>query len=286
MNYEEMSIEELEARERDLKAEYYDIDERKNEIKEEINIIKNVKKEKTSQIETTAEESKEEVVETPVEEVTNEEVNEESQEVVSDNVEQSQTEATPLIPVVENNEANTEPVQEVVTENAIEAPIETTPLIPVVETPTAEVHEDVVNPQTLEQTPLVPAGIEIPSVETNVEVKEEAKEVYSKVDSNVARAILINKSQSDKLKKSKELNKNLVLGDETEVKEETQVELPKVEEVAAAPVIPVQPENVSVDDKQKQLEAMVEQLGNAKTEEEANRINEEIAVLKKSLPAA
>ena len=250
MNYEEMSIEELEAKEKDLKAEYYDIDERKNEIKEEINMIKNIKKEKVGQAEITAEESKEEVVET-TEEKTNEEV------VSENNLEQSQTEETPLIPVVEVNEVNTEPVQ--------------------------EVHEDVVNPQALEQTPLTPVGIEIPSAETNVEVKEESNEVYNKVDSNAARAILINKSQSDKLKKSKDLNKSLVLGNTSEVKEEVQVELPKTEE-AAAPVIPIQPENV--DDKQKQLEAMVEQLGNAKTEEEANRINEEIAVLKKSLPQA
>ena len=40
MKYEDMNIEELEAREKDLKAEYFDIDERKAEIKEEINIIK------------------------------------------------------------------------------------------------------------------------------------------------------------------------------------------------------------------------------------------------------
>ena len=283
MNYEEMSIEELEAKEKDLKAEYYDIDERKNEIKEEINMIKNIKKEKVGQAEITAEESKEEVVET-TEEKTNEEV------VSENNLEQSQTEETPLIPVVGTNEVNTEPVQEEVVENVAEQPqVEVTPLIPVVEVnevntePVQEVHEDVVNPQALEQTPLTPVGIEIPSAETNVEVKEESNEVYNKVDSNAARAILINKSQSDKLKKSKDLNKSLVLGNTSEVKEEVQVELPKTEE-AAAPVIPIQPENV--DDKQKQLEAMVEQLGNAKTEEEANRINEEIAVLKKSLPQA
>ena len=283
MNYEEMSIEELEAKEKDLKAEYYDIDERKNEIKEEISIIKNIKKEKVNQTANAVEEQKEEVVET-TEENTNEEV------VSENNLEQSQTEETPLIPVVETNEVNTEPVQEEVVENVAEQPqVEETPLIPVVEVnevntePVQEVHEDVVNPQTLAQTPLTPVGVEIPSAETNVEVKGESNEVYNKVDSNAARAILINKSQSDKLKKSKELNKSLVLGNTSQVKEEVQVELPKTEE-AAAPVIPIQPENA--DDKQKQLEAMVEQLGNAKTEEEANRINEEIAVLKKSLPQA
>lgn len=232
MKYEDMNIEELEAREKDLKEEYFDIDERKAEIKEEINIIKNIKKEKLGQKEETNENTMEEssvveeVVETPVEANTLEQV----------------VESTPLVPIVESNENQEQ--QEETTENVVESQAEVVPpLIPTVENSEAqqeEKTEDVINPQSLEQTPLTPVEIEIPTAD-NVEIKEENSEVYTKIDNNTPRAILTNISQSDKLRKSKELNKSIVLGSNSEVKEETPVELPKVEEnVNVAPLVPEQ----------------------------------------------
>lgn len=320
MNYENMSIEELNEKEKELKVEFYDNEERNEKIKEEISIIekikneKNVQKESTEEVvENSVEEQKEEIsLELPQIEETKEEPIQ-TEEVKNDlplpQVEEDKTETpvveeTPVRPISSlfaDRSTMETPTQPSVIENKEEVVLE--PLIQPEETatntdtPVEEVHQDVVSPVPAVQDmkPLTPVGIDLPNTE------DKPKAVVTelvKTDTNASRAILVNEAQSVNSRKSKDMQKNIVFNNHeekavvtpitTDVQPAQQIETPQEVKTEAASVVetPTQTENISVEDKQKQLESMVEQLTNAKTEEEWNRINEKIAVLTKSLPQA
>ena len=322
MNYENMSVEELNEKEKELKVEFYDNEERNEKIKEEISVIEKIKSEKNLQKEST-----EEVIENSVEEQ-KEETNLELpqiEETKDDSIQTEESKNDLPLPQVEENKTETPvveekpvhrisslfadrstvetPIQPNVIENNEEVVLE--PLIQseentaTTDTPVEveEVHQDIVTPVPAVQDmkPLTPVGIDLPNTE------EKPKEVITeliKTDTNTSKAILMSASQSVNARKSKDLQKNIVLNHQeekavvtpitAEVQPTQQVEVSQDVKTEVTPIVetPVQTASISVEDKQKQLESMVEQLSNAKTEEEANRINEEIAVLKKSLPQA
>ena len=309
-----MGIEELENELNNLKAFAYDLDrqyaeltKRIDAVTNEIKKIKEAEKEEVVEIQedpVVAVEENTEVVEAPVEEVVPVEENtevveapveevapvEENTEVVEVPVEET---SAPLIPVVEVPTEEVAPVAE-----NVEVPVEETsaPLIPIVEAPVEEntevVNSDVVSTQPLEQTPLTPVGIELPSEDTPVEKpEEETKEdehylvnnealvginlpQIEKIDTSAPRAIMINEAQAIKLGKSIETQERLALGSEN-APSEVVVEAASEQPTENTEVIPTE----SKEDLQNQINAMMEQLGQAKSEEEANDINNKISEL-------
>lgn len=163
-------------------------------------------------------------------------------------------------------------------EQNIQAPQENvlTPLIPVEEK--TEVTENVVDTQPVEQV----------SVESNnIEIKENTDAIYNRVDSNAPRAIIVNSFQGDKLRKSKDINKSIALGDK---KEEQQIEIPKGEELSVEPLIPtisiegekLQEPVTESNNIDKQLQDMIDQLKTTTDEAKAAELNNKISELSKA----
>ena len=234
MDYRNMSIEELDAKEKELKVEYYDIDMRKTAIKEEISLIESIRKEKDNQSEV--------AMETPVEEV-NEvatvtpiapQVETEVQENVQVEIPQAEApvvettesaEVTPIAPQVETEVQENAQVEIPQAEAPVVEATESatvTPLVPQVETEvqenaqaeipqaenpvqevSTEVNVDISMQQPMVQPPIAPQGVEI----ANVEEKNVSNEVYMKMDSNNPMAIRITPLQGEKLRKSREATK-------------------------------------------------------------------------------
>ena len=202
-----MGIEELEKELKELKAFAYDLNGEYVKLTQRIDeVTKEIKKLK----ENTKEEINQEVIQIPTPEVEEQVVSEEAAQV-------SETE----------QEISEEVSTEVVQENVVAEPTVVTPIVQNEEVQVAPVQEEnteaVPGPQVLDQSPLTPVGIELP---------KEENQVFMKVDSNEPRAIMITSFQSEKLKKSKDVNKSLVIDGVAVATEEQQVELPKTDETA------------------------------------------------------
>lgn len=276
-----MSIEELEAREKDLKVEYYDIEARKMSIVQEINNIENIKEQKQNEVapqieETQYQEDSVAIAPTVENEVTSEApVQEETivEETVLPQVEEAQYQenSEAVTPIVENGES----IQEEVTE-----PIFNAPLIQ----PEVEVQENIPGPQQLDQTPLTPAGMDI----QNIQTEPVNNKNFIKIDSNNSRAILMTSEQAQKSRASKDNQERMVMnnGDATELNSPV-IEVPTVEQVTTTPIVNTSPTtevvSESKEDINKQLEDMFEQLRSTTDEAKANEINNQISVLTKKL---
>lgn len=224
-----MGIEELEKELKELKAFAYDLNGEYVKLTQRIDeVTKEIKKLK----ENTKEEINQEVIQIPTPEVEEQVVSEEAAQV-------SETE----------QEISEEVSTEVVQENVVAEPTVVTPIVQNEEVQLAPVqgenNEVVPGPQVLDQSPLTPAGVEIP---------KEENQVFMKVDSNEPRAIMITSFQSEKLKKSKDVNKSLVIDGVAVATEEQQVELPKTDETAVVTPIVQQ-----VKTQEQEMNEMMEQ---------------------------
>jgi hypothetical protein len=284
-----MNIEELELKINKLKTTAFDMGVMITNLSQEISSLENeIKNAKGLNVE----EVKEEVVELPQEEASIE-LPQVEEETTEDSVELPQVEEEKEEVVEPQIEENKEIAIELPNENKVAGlssmfgPVEgatVTPLIPVEEKPVEEVKEEVVAavPEKQGLEPLTPAGVELPSIE---EKKEENSAEYKKIDSNTPRAILINKDQSDKLRKSKDLNKSIALQSAQVAPLTTET---VVTPVATAEVTPLTPtvdvaseetQSQSKEDINKQLEAMVTELATTTDEAKAAELNSKITAL-------
>ena len=193
--------------------------------------------------------------------------------------EQAPVEEQVELPVVEEQAPVEEQVEAPVVEE--QTPVEEqaeTPVVeeqaPVEEQVEAPVVENVpliqpgVGPQTLDQTPLTPVGIEIPGVKEN-------KEVYEKTDLNQPKMISTTAAQNTNLRASKEAQKGLVFEEQATVENTPVVETP-----APAVVTEVNPTGgESLEDIQKEMQAMVNELSTTTDEARANELNNNISML-------
>lgn len=236
-----MGIEELEKELKELKAFAYDLNGEYVKLTQRIDeVTKEIKKLK----ENTKEEINQEVIQIPTPEVEEQVVSEEDAQV---------SEAEQEI----SEEVSTEVVQE----NVVAEPTVVTPIVQNEEVQVAPVQgentEVVPGPQVLDQSPLTPAGVEIP---------KEENQVFMKVDSNEPRAIMITSFQSEKLKKSKDVNKSLVIDGVAVATEEQQVELPKTDETAVVTPI-VQQEKTQEQEMNEMMEQAQQLYAEGKTAE-------------------
>ena len=236
-----MGIEELEKELKELKAFAYDLNGEYVKLTQRIDeVTKEIKKLK----ENTKEEINQEVIQIPTPEVEEQVVSEEAAQV-------SETE----------QEISEEVSTEVVQENVVAEPTVVTPIVQNEEVQVAPVQEEnnevVPGPQVLDQSPLTPAGVEIP---------KEENQVFMKVDSNEPRAIMITSFQSEKLKKSKDVNKSLVIDGVAVATEEQQVELPKTDETAVVTPI-VQQEKTQEQEMNEMMEQAQQLYAEGKTAE-------------------
>ena len=236
-----MGIEELEKELKELKAFAYDLNGEYVKLTQRIDeVTKEIKKLK----ENTKEEINQEVIQIPTPEVEEQVVSEEAAQV-------SETE----------QEISEEVSTEVVQENVVAEPTVVTPIVQNEEVQVAPVqgenNEVVPGPQVLDQSPLTPAGVEIP---------KEENQVFMKVDSNEPRAIMITSFQSEKLKKSKDVNKSLVIDGVAVAAEEQQVELPKTDETAVVTPI-VQQEKTQEQEMNEMMEQAQQLYAEGKTAE-------------------
>ena len=236
-----MGIEELEKELKELKAFAYDLNGEYVKLTQRIDeVTKEIKKLK----ENTKEEINQEVIQIPTPEVEEQVVSEETAQVseteqeiseeVSTEVVQGKVVAEPTVvtSIVQNEEVQVAPVQE-------------------------ENTETVPGPQVLDQSPLTPVGVELP---------KEENQVFMKVDSNEPRAIMITSFQSEKLKKSKDVNKSLVIDGVAVATEEQQVELPKTDETAVVTPI-VQQEKTQEQEMNEMMEQAQQLYAEGKTAE-------------------
>ena len=231
----EKELKELKAFAYDLNGEYVKLTQRIDEVTKEIKKLKENPKEEINQ----------EVIQIPTPEVEEQVVSEEAAQV-------SETE----------QEISEEVSTEVVQENVVAEPTVVTPIVQNEEVQVAPVQgentEVVPGPQVLDQSPLTPAGVEIP---------KEENQVFMKVDSNEPRAIMITSFQSEKLKKSKDVNKSLVIdGVAVATEEQQQVELPKTDEAAVVTPI-VQQEKTQEQEMNEMMEQAQQLYAEGKTAE-------------------
>ena len=265
----------------ELKAQAYDMERKYAEFKKEMDrIIKEAEAKAASYGEETKVEENavnpDEQVELPVVE---EQVPVEEQAEAPVIEEQTPVEEQAEAPVVEEQAPVEEQAEAPVVEE--QAPVEEKVEVPVVEEQ-ASVGEQVevpvvenvpliqpgVGPQTLDQTPLTPVGIEIPSVEEN-------KEVYEKTDLNQPKMISTTAAQNTNLRASKEAQKGLVFEEQATVENTPVVETP-----APAVVTEVNPTGgESLEDIQKEMQAMVNELSTTTDEARANELNNNISML-------
>ena len=284
-------VDKLENELKDLKAQAYDMDsayakykqEMEQKIAELSNKIAEVKGNTNETVVETSNQQDTEMVENVVEQ---------EPAVVENNpiiTPEEQQDAAVITPIGDNPEVSSEPnvvgteapVQEVKEEPVVEN-------APLIQPEVEEVKEEIPGPQQLEQTPLTPVGVAIPTVEETTENK-----VVTKIDSNniAPKAILINEEQDKKLRASKGLQESLVFENKEATVESPVVEIPTVEQAVVTPIVSesVPAQAVVAESKEeinKQLESMFEQLRTVTDETKANEINNQISVLTKKLGEA
>lgn len=209
-----MSIEELENELKELKACAYDINGEYLKLTQKIDAL-------TLEIKSIKE--KEDVQEKPISEV------QENIEipVVDDNV-QIEDIQQDIVVIPEVSQADV--ILETPTEaQAVSVNDET--VTPIVSNEEIEPQGDVVpGPQVLNQEPLTPVGLEISNSNADV--------VYTKIDSNEPKAIMINALQSEKLRNSKVSNEAILFGNDSDPVVEQSLELPKFDNVVVdVPVV-------------------------------------------------
>ena len=283
-------VDKLENELKDLKAQAYDMDsayakykqEMEQKIAELSNKIAEVKGNINETVVETSNQQDTEVVENVVEQ---------EPAVVENNpviTPEEQQDAAVVTPIGDNPEVSSEPnvvgteapIQEVTEEPVVEN-------APLIQPEVEEVKEEIPGPQQLEQTPLTPVGVEIPTVEETTTKNK----VANKIDSTAPKAILINEEQNKKLRASKELQESLVFENKEATVDSQVVEIPTADQAVVTPVVSESTPTQAVvteskEEINKQLESMFEQLRTVTDESKANEINNQISVLTKKLGEA
>lgn len=275
-------VDKLENELKDLKAQAYDMDsayakykqEMEQKIAELSNKIAEVKGNTNETVVETSNQQDTEMVENVVEQ---------EPAVVENNpviTPEEQQDAAVITPIGDNPEVSSEP-------NVVGTEVPVVENAPLIQPEVEEVKEEIPGPQQLEQTPLTPVGVAIPTVE---ETTTENK-VVNKIDSTAPKAILINEEQNKKLRASKGLQESLVFENKEATVESPVVQIPTVEQAVVTPIVSesVPTQEVVAESKEeinKQLESMFEQLRTVTDETKANEINNQISVLTKKLGEA
>ena len=279
-----MGIEELEEELKETKAEAYDLNgkyikliQRIDAVTDEIEKLKENSNQKTIQSEDVIQEPVQEEVKAEVTPIQVEnQISEEAvaiAETVNENSEvpvEETTETAVVTPIAPQENPVQETAEVVVPQAPVEETTETAVVTPIEQpapvqenaeaatvTPIASTDVKIEIPgQSLNQPPLAPSV----EIQGNPETKT-SNVVYTKTDTEIAKAILVTNGQMLKLRKSKGLNKALTFEENKAVSE-------------------------SKEELNKQLETMYDELRTITNEEEAKEKNKEIAELTKRLELA